>query len=242
MSEGNEHRRPGAAAEFLDGLYDNVLYRLSEFVGRPLRLPSTTVRGVVRPNPRTARVFLLPDSDFASSFAADVPLVDSEDRQYSPDTVTALLRAITDGEYIRSLPSSEIVVGATSIKLFDTRTAIDSVVESDSFEDYVRVTLFNLVGSRRLTGGNTEEERKFAGFLILNESTVRYYFSIRGSRTTIGIDCPLRTRSNRKRRGGATFLPIKIKELFDTGVMDGLLVPESRDDYCQAVYDATAHL
>ncbi len=230
--------------EFLDRLYRNFLGGLSEFVGLPLKdRPSVTIRGIVRQDSRSARIFLLPDSDFISSFAVDVPLVNSDGSQYNHFQVATLLRSVVAGDgFVEAMPMSEVIVGKASINVFDARESIDSVVGSSDFEGFVRATLYGLVGSRQWTGQDKGERISFAGFMILDESRVRYYFDLAERQISVGIDCALHSDAGRKREGGVTFLLIKIQELFDTGVMETLLVPGFSDDYCQVVYDVAARV
>jgi hypothetical protein len=215
--------------DFLDRLHHNLLRGLAEFAGMPLRRPATTVRGIVRRDAGHTRIFLLPDSDFAASCAVDVPLLDAHGDQHNHVQVAALLRAIAGGDQLGDLPTTVTTVGSTRVTVHDGSAVLGSVAAADTVQDHVRASLLGLVGSGPSTNRAGGRGPDFTGFLVLDEARVRYYFDTPDG--PIGVDCG--------RGSGSTFLAVRIKELFDTGVMPSRLVPDARDEYCRSVYDLT---
>jgi hypothetical protein len=202
-----------------------------------LRRPATTVRGIVRQGLRTARVFLFDETDFATSVAVDLPLLDSADEQIPHIRNVDMLRQLTGSRFADHRPVADMVVEGQTIPVYDAAVMANTPPPA-TLQTQVHTTLLGLTGGPRNPGDLTPSaDLTFAGFLILSPTTVRYYLDLVGGQMTIGIDVPLVGQDGNIRGSGASFPDIKLQELFGTGTINRLERPGVRDDYCGIVYD-----
>jgi hypothetical protein len=240
--DGKATGEPVAFPSFHDHLYFALLQRLSEFVAMPLALPAVVVRGVVRKDEASARVFLYDGSRFATTIGFDLPLVDAVGEQIPHPTNVVALRKLAAHAIGRDPNGIELSRDSHNFAIFDARNPIDDDAVSTRptpVPDIVYGPLSALLGKytpiEQLQFG---QDFHLVGFLTLNEHAIRYYFRMVESREVLGLDFNFGGQDGQTRTG--TFFGSKLRGLISSAMLNQLEQRAAEnDEYCDRIFDVT---